>query len=237
MQTLIDKHGSFQLPTHWGEVTTAQFCATDPLTTMEQRASYFAGRPIQVNALVSGGLAWMLVPPPLEGGGLYPDDLGQETYLQVETIRALLATRPLHECFGQVYGTATAKQLSWRAETFRPPMAAKLGSECLAWPITETYPAVMHCLTELERLATKYAELAEPDPTEAGRRAREAGADELLGIFSHYNVARAVAQQMGITLDAAYALPWETVAVHLLHDRRTAILSDTIQRNAKNSHE
>ena len=68
-------------------------------------------------------------------------------------------------------------------------------------------------------------------------RARAAGADELLGMFGHYNVARALAQQMGITLDAAYQLPFESVCVHLLHERRSAILADTIQRNAQRAND
>lgn len=239
MQTLIDSTGPFKLPTHWGEVTTAQFCATDPLTTMEQRASYFAGRPIQVNALVSVALAWMMVPPPTNEGGLpYPADLGQETYLQVETIRALLTARPLHECLLHVWAVFIARKWNFFAPNeYRQDIAERIQQMNADSPITQVYPAVIHCLAELERLATKYAELAEPDPTEAARRAREAGADELMGMFSHYNVARAVAQQMGITLDAAYALPWETVAVHLLHDRRTAILTDTIQRNSSKAHD
>lgn len=238
MQTLIDTSGPFKLPTHWGEVTTAQFCAVDPLQTVEARASYFAGRPIQVNERVDDALEWMQTPPPLGSALRYPTDLGQETYLQVETIRALLAKQPLHECLCEVYGVFGARLHNFRSfEVYEQGRATKLAACAEAWPITETYPAVAHCITELQRLATKYAELAEPDPTEAAARAREAGADELLGGFGHYNVALAVAQQMGITLDEAYALAWEAVALHLLHSRRTAILSDTIQRNAKQSHE
>ena len=233
MQTLIDTTGPFKLPTHWGEVTTAQFCAVDPLETVEARASYFAGRPIQVNVLVSDALAWMLTPPPADGGLPYPEDLGQESYLQVETIRALLSAAPLVSCYGDVYGTFVARKRGFQLPEYNANSVASIGGQCYTFPITDTWPAVAHCLTELQRLATKYAELAEPDPTEAAARAREAGADELLGIFGHYNVAKAVAQQMGITLDAAYALPWESVALHLLHARRTAILSDTIQRNSQ----
>lgn len=236
MQTLIDQHGSFQLPTNWAEVTTAQFCATDPLTTVEQRASYFAGRPIQVNGLVADALEWMLTPPLTDVP--WQMNLGQCCYLAVETMRATLAGAVLTQAFEPVYGLYSACHF---AEVFGEPFnqvrATNKAAACAGWPITSTYPAVMHCLSELERLGTKYAELAEPDPTEAARRAREAGADELLGVFGHFNVAKAIAQQMGLTLDAAYALPYETVCVHLLHERRTAILSDTIQRNAKSSHE
>lgn len=232
MQTLIDTTGPFKLPTHWGEVTTAQFCAVDPLQTVEARASYFAGRPIQVNGLVADALAWMLTPPPLDGGLPYPADLGQETYLQVETIRGLLSAQPLHECYGDVYGTFVARKRGFQLPEFNANSVASIGGQCYTFSITETWPAVAHCLAELQRLATKYAELAEPDPTEAAARARAAGADELLGMFGHYNVAKSVAQQMGLTLEAVYNMPYESVCVHLLHERRTAILSDTIQRNA-----
>lgn len=236
MQTLIDTTGPFKLPTHWGEVTTAQFCATDPLETVEARASYFAGRPIQVNVLVDDALAWMRTPPSADVP--WQMNIGQCCYLAVETMRAALAGAVLSEAFQPVYGLYSACHF---ADVFGVPFnqvrATVKADACAGWPITTTYPAVAHCLTELQRLATKYAELSEPDPTEAAARAREAGADELLGIFGHYNVAKAVAQQMGITLDAAYALPWESVALHLLHSRRTAILSDTIQRNAKQSHD
>lgn len=239
MQHFIDKAGPFELPTSWAEVTTRQFCDTDPLMTVEQRASYFAGRPIQVNGLVADALAWMLSAPPLDEGLAYPRDLGQETYLQVETIRALLTAQPLHECYGQVYGTFVRGLTLplFGPAVFSQEKAAVWARNCMPWPITDTYPAVAHCLAELQRLATKYAELSEPDPTEAAQRARDAGADELLGMFSHFNVAKAIAQQMGLTLDAAYQLPWDVVAVHLLHERRTAILADNIQRNARSSHE
>lgn len=236
MQSLLDINGVFQLPTGWHEVTTRQFCDTDPLMTVEQRASYFAGRPIQVNGLVADALAWMLTPPPTDGGLPYPADLGQETYLQVEELRASLAM-PLRMSFGHVYGTFVARRRGFQRRDFNQGDVLNLALHCLDLLITDTYPAVAHCLAELDRLATKYAELSEPDPTEAAQRARDAGADELLGMFSHFNVAKAIAQQMGITLDAAYQLPWETVAVYLLHERRSAILADNIQRNARSSHE
>lgn len=237
MLTLLDNAGTYELPTGWHEVSTRQFCAVDPLQTVEARASYFAGRPIQVNALVADALAWMLTPPPTDEGLAYPQDLGQETYLQVESIRALLASQPLSTCLPTVYCCFKGRYNNWGAREFDQEYAYAYIERCLDWPITDTWPAVAHCLTELQRLAAKYAELAEPDPTEAARRAREAGADELLGIFSHYNVAKAVAQQMGITLDAAYQLPFESVCVHLLHERRSAILSDTIQRQSQQRNE
>lgn len=239
MQTLIDKDGSFRLPTHWGEVSTAQFCATDPLPTVEERASYFAGRPIQVNGLVADALEWMLTPPPTDSTWYaYPADLGQETYLQVETIRALLATQPIHACFCEVYGTFVMRAITLPpGQPFSQGRAAGYATSCADDRITDTYPAVAHCIAELQRLATTYAELAEPDPTEAARRAREAGADELLGMFGHYNVAKALADRSGRTIDEVYQTPYETIAIALLHDRRTAILADTIQRNSSKAHE
>ena len=238
MQTLIDQHGPFTLPTGWHEVTTQQFCEADPLMTVEQRASYFAGRPVQVNGLVADALEWMLVPPLVDGGLPYPADLGQETYLQVESIRALLASQPLHACFGEVYGTFVARPFNYQQpDLFLPKLADIIGVGCLPMPITDTWPAVAHCLAELQRLAVLYAELAEPDPTESARRAREAGADELLGMFGHYNVAKALADRERCSIDIIYQRPYDTIATALLHDRRTAILADTIQRNSSKAHE
>jgi len=233
MLTLIDKHGSYQLPTGWHEVTTRQFCATDPLKTMEQRASHFAGRPIQVNALVADALAWMLQAPPTEGGFAYPPDLGQETYLQVESIRGMVTSKPLCDCFALVYAAFKGRYDDWGSAEFNQERSYEYADRCLDWPITDTYPAVAHCLAELKRLNEKYAELAEPDPTEAARRARDAGADELLGLFGHFNVAKALAEREGCSIDVIYQRSWETVAITLLHDRRQAILADTIQRNSR----
>jgi hypothetical protein len=232
MQTLIDQHGPFALPTGWHEVSTKQFCEADPLTTVEQRASYFAGRPIQVNGLVADALKWMLQPPPTDGGLPYPLDLGQETYLQVEEIRTSFSA-PLHMCYAHVYGTFVARRRGFQRREFNQGEVLNLALHCLGLPVADTYPAVAHCKAELTRLDTKYAELAEPDPTEAGRRARDAGADELLGVFGHFNVAKALAEREGCSIDVIYQRPYETIAITLLHDRRTAILSDTIQRNAK----
>ena len=45
MQTLGDSAGPFTMPPSWAEVSTAQFCATDPLLTVEAHASYFAAEP------------------------------------------------------------------------------------------------------------------------------------------------------------------------------------------------
>ena len=234
MHTLIDQAGPFTLPTGWHEVTTRQFCASDPLLTVEARAGYFAGRPIQVNERVADALEWMLTPPPTEVP--WQMDLGQCCYLAVETMRAALAGAVLSDAFEPVYGLYSACHFAdVFGEPFNQVRATNKAAACAGWPITSTYPAVIHCLAELERLATKYAELAQPDPTEAARRAREAGADELLGMFGHFNVARALSQQMGRTLDEVYQLPYETVCIYLLHDRRTAILTDNLHRNSTSS--
>jgi hypothetical protein len=201
---------------------------------VEARASYFAARPIQVNVAVADVLAFLLREPPATGGLPYPADLGQETYLQVESIRGLLTTQPLHQCFGEVYGTFVARTMNLSTiDDFRQIRAERKAAHCMEDPITDTYPAVAHCLAELKRLNTTYAELSEPDPTEAGQRARAAGAEALLGIFSHYNVAKAMAQQRGISIAEAYQMAWEDVATILVHDRRTAILSENIQKNSQ----
>lgn len=234
MLTLLDNAGTYTLPTGWHEVTTRQYCDLDrlQLATVESRASYFAGRPIQVNGLVADALAWMLQGPvPTDGGLPYPADLGQETYLQVETIRALLLTQPLHECYAEVFGTFVARRRGFQSPEFNQNSVASIGGQALTFPTTETYPAVAHCLAELQRLDAKYAVLAEPDYTEAARRAREAGS-ERLGIFGHFNVARHYAQALGITIDAAYQMPWETIALLMYQDRISAEIHDNLSRQA-----
>jgi hypothetical protein len=242
--SFIDKTGPYTLPTGWHEVTTRQFCDLDrlQLRTAEARASYFAGRDIQVNVAVADCVAFLIQRAdgsysiPTTGGLPYPADLGQETYLQVEEIRASLAT-PLHMCYAHLYGTFVARRRGFQRREFRQDDVLNLALHSLELPITDTYPAVAHCINELHRLSNpetgKYKELSEPDPTEAGARARAAGADELLGLFGHFNVAKALAERQGRTVDEVYQTPWETIAITLLHDRRQAILSDTIQRNSK----
>jgi hypothetical protein len=229
MLTLVDKDGPYQLPTGWYEVSTRQHCELDrrQLKTMEARASVFAGRSIQVNGLVADALAWALKPVPSERTGQdYPEELGQETYLQVETLKETLAAQPLHACFGQVYATFVARR--WRrSEEFDQRMATSIAAQAWDMPITDTYPAVAHCMAQLAYLGAKYAALAEPDHTEAGRRAREAGS-ERLSMFKHFNVAYHYAHKMGLTLEQVYQLPFDTVAVMLLHDRTTAEIQDTL---------
>ncbi len=236
MLTLIDAAGPFQLPTYWGEVTTAQYCALDrlQLATVEARAGYFAGRPIQVNGLVADALAWLLVEPGTTGGHFRPLDLGQETYLQVESIRALLSTQPIYECYGEVYGLCMARVL--KGGEFSQARAAQLARLCAAWPITDTYPAVAHCLAELQRLNEAFAALGEPDETEAGRRARSAGA-ERLAVFSHLNVARHYAERFGTTIDVIYQRPWQEIALFLLQDKITAEITDTLQQQNSPAHD
>lgn len=58
--SFLDVTGPYTLPTGWHEVTTKQYCDLDrlQLATVESRANYFAGRPIQVNGLVADALAW-----------------------------------------------------------------------------------------------------------------------------------------------------------------------------------
>lgn len=235
MLTLLDKDGPYQLPTGYHELTTRQYLELDAqqLRTVEARASYFAARPIQVNAYVADVLAFLLRPVPTEAGLPYPQDLGQESYLQVETIRTLLATQGLGPCYGAVYGTFVAREqhlrAGQRAQHFDQLVAARLSAQALDLPITDTYPAVAHCLAELHRLGEKYAVLAEPDTTEAGRRARQAGS-ERLAIFGHLNVARHYAREFGMGLGEAYQVPWETVALWLYQDRIQAEILDNLHQ-------
>lgn len=234
MLALLDTHGPYRLPTSWHEVTTRQYCDLDrlQLATVEARASYFAGRPIQVNGLVADVLAFLLHPVPNdEHFKSYPSDLGQVSYLQVETIRGLLANKPLNECFAEVCATFVAehnpnafyKPDSWQARV------VVMVPHYEAWPITDTYPSVAHCLAELQRLNETFAALNEPDHTEAGRRAREAGSDRL-AIFSHLNVARHYAERFSTTIDAVYQWPWQQVALFLLQDRIQAEIQDNLQK-------
>jgi hypothetical protein len=233
MLTLVDATGPYTLPTHWGEVSTGQYCELDKLQlkTVEARASYFAARPIQVNGLVADALAWMLHPVPTDADTLrYPSDLGLETFLQVASIQELLAKQPLHQCLVRVYGlfVARARDFRGRAE-YVPAYAARLQSLASELPITETYPAVLHCLSELKRLAEEFSELGEPDRTDAGQRAREAGSDRLQP-FGHLNIARHYAERFGTSLEAVYQWPYRTVALYLWQDRINAEIQDILSR-------
>lgn len=233
MLTLVDAAGPYQLPTSWYDVTTAQYCALDRLQhrTVEGRASYFAGRPIQVNGLVADALAWMLQPVPTDADTLrYPADLGLETYLQVASIQELLVKHKLPDCFAQVYGLFVARARDFQSrEAFAPARADRLRQEAGELPIVETYPAVVHCLNELKRLAKEFEELGEPDHTEAGQRAREAGADRLQK-FGHLNVARHYAEKFATTVEAVYQWPYRTVALYLWQDRINAEIQDILSR-------
>lgn len=233
MLTLVDNAGPYQLPTGWHEVTTAQYCDLDrrKLATVEARASYFAARPIQVNGLVADALAWMLHPVPLDTDTLrFPSDLGIETFLQVASIQELLAKQPLHQCLAQIYGLFVARARDFRGRpAYLPALATRFQQEALVLPIVETYPAVVHCLNELARLAEEFKELGEPDHTEAGQRAREAGSDRLQ-LFGHLNIARHYAQLFGTSIEAVYQWPYRTVALYLYQDRINAEIQDILTR-------
>ena len=233
MLTLIDRAGAYCLPTAWHEVTTAQYLALDATAaaTVAARAAFFAGRPVQVNAVVADALAWLLDPPPLAGTFPYPLDLGQQSFLQVEEIRAALAPTPLAACYGLVFGVFSVRALRPHVEGYQQAWAHTFAVNCLDWPVTDTFPAVAHCLRELKRLGETFAELAEPDPTDAARRARAAGAASLDG-FGHLNVARHYAELFGTTLDAIYQRPWLEIAFFMLQDRRRAIVADTLEKQA-----
>ena len=239
MLTLLDNAGTYQLPTSWREVSTAHWCALAalPFPNREAAAGIFAGRPIQVNGLVADVLAFLDSEPPTDGGLPYPSDLGQETFLQVETIRALLTARPLHACLLHVWAAFIARKWNFfPPHEYRQDMAVKIQQANADVPITQVYPAVRHCLSEMERLAAKYAYLSQPDTTEAGKRAREAGADRL-NALGHYNTAAAYAKDFHLTLEAAYQAPWENVAIWLYQQRLSAEIQDTLQQNSNRAHE
>ncbi len=234
MLTLLDNAGPYALPTGWHEVTTRQYCDLDrlQLATVEARAGYFAGRSIQVNELVADALAWMLHPVPLDTGLPYPADLGQETFLQVESIRKLLSEQPLCDCFAAVYGTFVARERSIRPLHrihYSQPTGEFFGGHGMTLPIFLTLPAVAHCLAELQRLAEAFSVLSEPDHTEAARRAREAGS-ERLAPFGHLNVARAYAERFGKTIEEVYQWPWQQVAMFLVQDRISAEIQDNLSK-------
>ena len=239
MQHFIDSAGPFQLPTSWAEVTTRQFCEADPLMTVEQRASYFAGRPIQVNGMVADALAWMLSAP--EAVVNNPLDLAQQSYEQVELIRAVLNSHPLSVCLPIVWGLFMAQHAQLNPASSCQKRADGLASSAMDNCILYYYGDVAHCLGEVRRIMdpdnSLYKELFEPDPTEAAQRARDAGAEELLGSFGYKNVLKSVALQLMIDQEDVKKMTWDAVAEHLIQERRQAMLSDNIQRNAKSSHE
>jgi hypothetical protein len=233
MVTLVDATGPYQLPTGWHEVSTAQYCDLDRLKygTVEARASYFAARPIQVNGLVADALAWMLHPVPLDADTLrFPSDLGLESFLQVASIQELKSKQPLYQCLPELYGLFVARARDFRGRgVYLPALAARFQQEALALPIVETYPAVVHCLNELARLAEEFKELGEPDHTEAGQRAREAGSDRLQ-LFGHLNIARHYAQQFSTTLDAVYQKSYREIMLYCWQDRITSEIQDILNR-------
>ncbi len=233
MLQLLDNQGIYLLPTGWHEVPTRQFLALEKAQcyTVEQRASFFAGRPIQVNGLVADALGWCLKKPSTEGGLPYPADLGQETFLQVESIRGLVAAQPLTECFGEVYGTFVARTRGFRRPEFDQGQVLNLALHCLELPVTDTYPAVSHCLAELQRLDTAFAVLGEKDETEAGRRARQAGSERLV-VFGHLNVARHYAERFGKTIEEVYQWPYQQVMLFLVQDKITSEVTDNLTKQA-----
>lgn len=231
--TFVDAAGPYTLPATWAEVTTRQWLdlGAQKLATAEARAAYFAGRPIQVNGLVADAVAFLLHLPPTDQDTLrYPGELDKETFGQVESIRQLLASQPLHSCFLEVYGifVARARDIRGQAE-YRATRAAVLAHQAADLCILETFPAVHHCLAEFNRMATVYAALSEPDHTEAGRRAREAGS-ERLAEFGHLNVAYHYSQKLARPLEEIYQMPYATVAQLLLHDRVSAEIQDNLNR-------
>lgn len=232
MQNLTDQHGNkFTLPTCWADVTTAQFCETDAMLTFDERASYFAGRDIPAGDT----LDWMLLPPEAQPGKEL--DLEQQAYEQVELLRVVLSSLSLNQCLPIVWGLYWAKAACLNGSRFEQKRADTLAGQVISESILFCWGGVTHCLAELRRLTDpktgKYSRLSEPDPTESARRAREAGAEELLAEFGYKNVVKLVATQMNLKEHEVKQLPWGEVAEHLIMQRQSAILADNMQRNAR----
>ncbi|NVO33263.1 hypothetical protein [Hymenobacter lapidiphilus] len=230
-----DSTGPFQLPTGWHEVAVRDFCALAslPTPTREGAASVFAGRPIQVNALVADALAFLNTTPPTEGGLPYPANLGTESFLQVERIRAAVTSGPLATWLPSVYGLLVARQNSLRpAEGFRPAVAAQQAAHAEADTVARIYPAVAHCVAELERLSVRYAELGQECVCDACTAAKQAGLQPLEAL-SYFNTLDALAQRLGCTVEAVGQMPYDTVAMMLLRAQRQHQLQARIHQNGK----
>ncbi|WP_324671492.1 hypothetical protein [Hymenobacter sp. GOD-10R] len=219
MINLVDSVGPYELASSWHEVTTRQYCALAALTdsTMEHAAACLVGRPVEPSESVLAALAFLRTEPPTTGGPAYPLDLGQETYVQAEQLRMLASGQPLPSCFGQLYGLFVAQQQPG-VDGFDQQVATDLGAACLAWPITDTYPAVRHCLSELQRLTTQYAKLAEPCLCVQCRQPRPAQASQL-ALPGYALVIGIIADKLGTDPLAVAAWSADTVYQHLLQER------------------
>ncbi|TGE08762.1 hypothetical protein [Hymenobacter fodinae] len=223
MIRFVDSTGPFVLPTNWREVTTRQWCElakTDRhAITFEDVERVFIGRSVQDNDAMLSPVFFLSEEPPTEEGLPYPADLGQETYLQVDTIFRLLRENSLADCFASVYGVfVQRKQELSGSGQFNMERAARRGEVCLGYPISETYPAVKHCLAEVKRLQHIYQRLGEPDETPEGQDHRAAG-NERFDKYNYFNVLKRVAQDYHTSPDVVAQWPYDTVATHLLHER------------------
>lgn len=228
----LDSHGTYQLPTGWHEVTVKQFCdlAKQPTPTREGAASLFAGRPIQVNGAVADALAFLNTTPPTDGGLPYPENLGQETYLQVELLRQAASKGKLSDWMPQVYGLFTARPTY--SPKFDQARAGRQAEHCLYWSVASVYPAVHHCLAELARLTDKYKELGIECSCESCSAAKAAGTHELQAL-SFFNTLDALAEKQGTTVDAIGQMPYDTVALMLLRASRQHTLQARIHQQSK----
>lgn len=229
-----DKDGTYHLPTGWHEVTAREFCdlAKQPTPTREGAASLFAGRPVQVNGLVADALAFLNTPPPTQGGLPYPENLGQETYLQVELLRKTVSTGQLQDWLPTVYGLFTGRPAHLGITEFSQTRATKQAEHCLFWSVEAVYPAVAHCLAELHRLQEKYKELGVECFCDGCAAAKAAGTHELQAL-SFFNTLDALAEKMSTTVDAVGQMPYDTVALMLLRAQRQHTLQARIHQQSK----
>lgn len=232
MTSWIDSTDSFQLPAGWHEVRVGQYAGLLACRTVEERASYFAGRPIQVNGLIADALSWLFTDPAVEGGLPYPQNLGQETYLQVELLRKVVNSKQA-DWLPQVYGLFTARSLS-PTGTFNQQYANHRATQCLQWSMEEVFPAVHHCLQELQRLGEKYKELGVECTCESCAAAKAAGLHELQAL-SFFNTLDALAEKMGTTIDAVGQMPYDTVALMLLRATRQHAHQARVHQQSKQS--
>ena len=164
-----DPIGRFALPSGYHELTVAQFCtllALGPTPAVTDVVCAIIGRVVAAtdDELLAVALDWLqqgLPAPDASDAWPYPQNLGQETYIQVELLREALA-KPVSESLPQVFGLMCARTMSLKGARgpFEQARAAKIAQQCQADPVSRVWPAFAHARAEIERLMTKYAELA-----------------------------------------------------------------------------
>lgn len=221
MIRFLDNTSAFLLPTGWHEVTTKQYCdlLALPELTPEAAAPVLAGRAVDWHPSMADTLDFLSTEP--EGGeGLpFPEKLDTESFLQVEYILQQLAEQPIHEALPHVYGAFVVRLQEWHV----PKMAdmtriAARAAKCLDYYITEVYPAFRHCVGEVARLQQKYKRLYQSCTCEECTQAEQAGVGRFAA-YKHFNQLKRVAQDYTTTPDVVAQWPWQTFALHLLHER------------------